>query len=191
MAFDYKKHHTRAMYAPQDYGSIKKGMSKEVNSQDEEINARKEGYTSERYVKSEYPTTFWHKETGATRIVGRIEWSVEQNDEAVAAAERDGFGREHVAAAEKKADAQLQHGGSGLMELATLIADMRANQEAILQIGDACSRMEIAVTELVAAKIAVDARLAELETAPDALAPLIKRLDQIEKELKKEHKKND
>ncbi len=76
--FDYKKEHSRAFYN-------QKGQVKWSHSEEDELRVKEEGYTTPNYVRSEWPKQVCHKKTGATKVVGKLENTDEQNMAAVAA----------------------------------------------------------------------------------------------------------
>src|SRR5262245_27979294 len=93
--FNCQRDHSRAFYAPRDMGNVKRGMLFWCHAKEDETRAKELGYTSDKYIPSEWPKTMWHKDTGESKPVGRLEWSDEQNAVAVKKMGPD-WGFEHV-----------------------------------------------------------------------------------------------
>ncbi len=119
--FDYKLHHSRAFYAPKDVGNVKKGMLKYCHAKEDETPAIELGYTSPKYVPSDWPKSMWNKTTGTQVRVGKLEWSDEQNAEAVK--KLPGYTFDYVAAPEVVADKPRET--MDLMAVAAMMADQK------------------------------------------------------------------
>lgn len=72
-----------------------KGKPYWCSSKDDVAKAKELGFTSANYVRSEWPKTAYHKKTGATRTVGSLDNTDEQNAAAVVTLGPD-WGLEHV-----------------------------------------------------------------------------------------------
>ncbi len=97
--FNYQRDHSRAFYAPADNGTVKKGQVFWCHQPDDEQRAREQGFTSKSYVRSEWPKTAYHKKTGQTKPVGKLEWDNDKNMAALAEMGPD-WGLDHVAVPE-------------------------------------------------------------------------------------------
>lgn len=143
----------RSFYKPADPG---KGSYRTVSSENEEQEAKNQGFTSLAYVRSEWPKTAY-KKTGETRPVGKLENSNEQNMALVASLGPD-WGLEHVATPEPVAPSAAKDNTgmdlTALLGIATDIALMKKRVE----------DLEEAAIQGDAIRAAQDQRIIELES---------------------------
>lgn len=144
----------RAFYKPTDPG---KGSYKTVSSENEEQEAKNQGFTSLAYVRSNWPTTAYKKGTGETRNVGKLENSEEQNMALVAALGPD-WGLDHVPTPEPVApSAAKETGGMDLTALLGLVTDIALMKKRV-------EDLEEAAIQADAIRTAQDQRIIELES---------------------------
>ena len=131
----------------------KKGQHVRCNNDAEVRNAKDNGYTSAKYVPSYWPTTYYHKKTGAAQRVGKLEWTDEQNQAAVDALGPD-YTKEFVPEpAPAKESAARPSDGGHFIELLTEL------QLAVKRIEE----LESAVSDLAGVRTALEMRVADLE----------------------------
>ncbi len=142
-----------ARYKPTDPG---KGSFRFCYNENEVAVAHQDGFTTANYVPSKYPTTAFHKKTGATKVVGKLG---DTDEDVLALVVKLGpdWGLDYVPepepVEEKKAAAN-----SGI-DLAALL--QLGGQIALL--GERLGTIEAALIESEQAKTALAARLGQLE----------------------------
>jgi hypothetical protein len=157
--FNYQRDHSRALYATETRGNVKKGQFYTCHSKADEQVAKDLGFTSERYVRSEWPKTMFNKKSGDSRPIGKLEWSDAENQKAV-----DGLGADwtfdHVPVPEKSS-ATAPSSDAGLTAILT---EMREMQKAILDVGDLVTTTGEDIAALRNSVSNLDQRLTEVET---------------------------
>lgn len=165
--FDYQKHHSRPFYAPVANGPVKKGQMEMAHSKEDEVALRARGFTSPTYIRSEWPKSMFHKQTGECRPVGKLEWTDAQNAAAVENLGKDWtFDYVHPPKQEEK-----KAGGEGLDlgAAANILAEIKLTQRAIADQTSAheetAASLHARIDELTGIVTAQDKRLSELENA--------------------------
>ncbi len=148
--FDYKREHSRALYNT-------KGELMWSHSEEDELRCKEQGFTTPNYVRSEWPKQACHKKTGATRVVGKLDNTAEQNAAAVKALGPE-WTLDHVPTPEPVAEAKpgtvaVDPNAATLMALmAAQMAEMRKRmdeqEQALIEM--AASKPEPAPTEVAA-----------------------------------------
>lgn len=123
--------HNFQTQGPKSYYNSK-GELTWCHSKEDVARAMQNGFTSANYVPSKWPTTLFHKKTGETKTVGKLDLTDEQN-EALVKAQGDDWTTEHVQAPEKpkKGDAAVvvaADSSTNALILATLL-EIKATQE--------------------------------------------------------------
>lgn len=132
--FNYQRDHSRAFYNP-------KGQPFWCHSKEDELRAKEQGFKSAAYIPSQWPKTAFHTKTGQTRMVGKLEWTKEQNADAVAALGSE-WTLEHVAVPEPAVEtASAQQSGFDLNAVATILAEIKL-------LGKRLEENEVAVASL-------------------------------------------
>jgi len=129
---------------------------------DSEVNqAKNDGFTSKKYVKSEWPKTAFHKKTGETRVVGKLENTDEQNKAAIASLGPD-WTTDYVAAVAPKIDVP-QPARADIGVMADLLAEMKLINQRIEDV-------EVAISEFAGARTAMESRMEAVEQLLEGLA---------------------
>lgn len=133
-----------------------RGSLRMVYSENEMAVAKQDGFTSASYVRSDWPTTAYHKKTGLSKPVGRLENTDEQNAAAVAALGPD-WGLDHVPEPEPVAEKKAAEGTG--MDIAALL--QLGGQIALLT--ERLSTVEAALIQSEESKTLLASRIGELE----------------------------
>jgi hypothetical protein len=136
-----------------------KGQNRHCTTPADIVNAKKDGYTSARYVRSNWPTTVYNKKTGETKRVGLIDWTDEQN---MAAVEKMGadWGLDYVVAPDPTPKKDPDHKATGhLEEIIALLAGQKDDSNKRLD------DLEAALLDSQATREALERRVAELEAS--------------------------
>ena len=141
------------MYRPTDPG---KGSFRVCYNENEVAVARQDGFTTMNYVRSEWPKTAFQAKTGKSKPVGKLENSDEQNMALVAALGPD-WSLDHVP--EPEPVAETKPGAAPALDLTALL--QLGGQIALLT--DRLATIEAALVQSEESKIALAARLGELE----------------------------
>ena len=137
-----------------------KGQNRHCTNEADIVNAKRDGYTSSRYVRSNWPTTAFNKNTGETKPVGRVDLTEEQN-QALLKALGDEWGLDYVAAKDPEPKKDPDHKAAGHLEelVALLVAQKNDHEDTNKRLED----LEAALVDSQAARVSLEARISELE----------------------------
>ncbi len=136
-----------------------KGENRHCATQADIVNAKKDGYTSSRYVRSAWPSTAYNKKTGETKRVGRIDKSDEENMAEVTELGPD-WGMDYVKAPDPVAKKDPDHKAAGhLEEILAVLAGQKDDSSKRLD------DLEAALLDSQATREALERRVAELEAS--------------------------
>ena len=178
MAFDYAKFHSRSFYNS-------KGQPYACHSIDDENRAKEQGFTSSAYIRSRWPTTVYNKQTGESKTVGNLDWPDEKNAAAIAGLGPD-WTTDYVAPVAPKSEAAPAEGSGSLslMALAEVLGEVRAVAASVKQLSESMIDIETSVADLTSARVAMESRMAEMESVfvePVLAGPTIEQAEKKKK----------
>lgn len=132
-----------------------RGEHRMCHNEDQVRAAKQDGFTSPSYVRTVYPKCFYHKKTGETKLVGRVDWSAAQNKEAETALGPD-WTTDFVGTPEAKPEKPAATAADSLM-LAEILLQLKSMDA---RLGD----LEAASAETTEARVALESRLSEMES---------------------------
>lgn len=139
------------------------------------VNAKNEGYTSKKYVKSAWPKTLYNKKTGEPRVVGKLTQSAEENQKAVDALGPD-WTTDHVAAPEPVAAKTAEPSSVDNGMLADAIGNIALLKKVTDELEEAAVATDGTVDALGARCASLEGRVAELETTIAEMGKAIAKL---------------
>ena len=145
--FNYVRDHSRSLYNA-------KGVPFACHSKEDEVRAKEQGFTSATYVPSQWPKTVFHKKTGESKVVGKLEWDEEKNAAAVVALGPD-WTLDHVAVPAPVSPA-APSAGINLDALLSIAAEMKLMNTRL-------SDLEDAAAEAAGIRTVLESRVGELE----------------------------
>lgn len=138
-----------------------KGQLTWCHSKEDVVRARQEGFTSANYVRSQWPKTAYHKKTGESKAVGKLEWTDERNAQAVMELGPD-WGLDHVSVPPAVEPQPRSFAGPSDREMAMLMDEFGKMRERIADLEAA--RIEEA-TLSANIRASLESRISDLESA--------------------------
>ncbi len=136
-----------------------KGQYRTCYSKEEVAVAKQDGFTSSNYVRSNWPKTAFHKKTGNSKPVGKLDDSDEKNAAAVVALGPE-WTLDHVPVPEPVAATPPPSGGGDMLAMLGMMAEMKKRMD----------DLEDAAIAQAAIRDAMQNRVVELESIVDAIS---------------------